>query len=220
MIIDLSHEIAGGLVTYPGLAAPRLEVAVSREQSAMRLSGGVSFEIESLTLIGNTGTYIDAPYHYHADRADVAVLPLDRLVNVPVAVVRAVGRTAVTAADLGDPGLLRGTAVLVHTGWAAHWGTPRYHDLDCPHLTAGAVAVLVRAGVAVVGIDSLNIDDPADPDRPAHQGLLGAGIPIIEHLANLDAVPATGARLTALPAPVRGMASFPVRAIAVTGDQA
>jgi arylformamidase len=217
MIIDLSHEIVAGLVTYPGLAAPRIEVAVSREQSAGRLTGGASFEIESLTLVGNTGTYIDAPYHYHAGRDDVAAVPLDRLVNVPVVAVRVTGRTAVTASDLGDPARLRGTAVLLHTGWAAHWGTPRYHDLDCPHLTAGAVAVLVEAGVAVVGIDSLNIDDPSDPARPAHRELLRAGIPIIEHLANLDAVPATGARLIALPAPVRGMASFPVRAVAVTG---
>jgi arylformamidase len=220
MIIDLSHEIVVGLVTYPGLAAPRLEVAVSREQSAGRLSGGASFEIESMTLVGNTGTYIDAPNHYHADRADVAALPLDRLVNVPIMTVDVVGRTAITAADLGDHDRLRGTAVLLHTGWAAHWGTPRYHDLDCPHLTDGAVAVLVKAGVAIVGIDSLNIDDPADPGRPAHGQLLRAGIPIIEHLANLDAVPTSGARLIALPAPVRGMASFPVRAVAVTGDQA
>ena len=86
---------------------------------------------------------------------------------------------------------------------------------DCPHLSADAVAALVDAGPALVGIDSLNIDDPGDPARPAHDGLLRAGIPIIEHLTNLAAVPADGAMLTALPAPVRGMASFPVRAVAV-----
>ena len=215
MIVDLSHEIAAGMVTYPGVAGPRLEVTASRAATAARLGSGVSFEMESLTLAGNTGTYLDSPFHYHAGRADLARLPLERLVNVPVFMVRAVGRTAVTAAELGDPGRLWGAAVLVHTNWARHWGTPRYLDLDCPHLTADAADALVAANVALAGIDSLNIDDPADPARPAHQRLLGNDIPIIEHLTNLGAVPDSGARLTALPAPVRAMASFPVRAVAV-----
>jgi arylformamidase len=215
MIVDLSHEITAGMVTYPGVAGPRLEVTTSRAASAARLGSGASFEIESLTLAGNTGTYLDSPFHYHAGRADLAGLPLQRLVNVPVVMVRAAGKTAVTAADLGDPGHLWGKAVLVHTNWARHWGTPRYLDLDCPHLTAGAADALVAANVAVAGIDSLNIDDPADPARPAHQRLLGADIPIIEHLTNLGSVPDHGARLTALPPPVRAMASFPVRAVVV-----
>jgi arylformamidase len=201
--------------TYPGIAGPRIEVTTSREETATRLTGGASFEIESLTMVGNTGTYIDSPYHYHADRADVAALPLERLVNVPIVMVRAFGRTAVTAADLGDPDRLWGRAVLIHTGWARHWGSGRYLELDCPHVTIDAVRVLVDANAALVGIDSLNIDDPTDPGRPAHHGLLGADIPIVEHLTNLESVPDTGARLIALPAPVRGMASFPVRAVAV-----
>ena len=215
MIVDLSHEITAGMITYPGVAAPRLEVVTSRAASAARLGPGVSLEIESLTLAGNTGTYLDSPFHFHADRADLSRLPLERLVNVPVAMVRAVGPTAVTAADLGDPGRLWSKAVLVHTNWARHWGTPRYLDPDCPHLTADAVDALVAANIALAGIDSLNIDDPADPARPAHQGLLGADIPIVEHLTNLGSVPDDGARLIALPALVRGMASFPVRAVAV-----
>jgi arylformamidase len=215
VIVDLSHEIVAGMATYPGVAGPRLQVTVSRAESGARLGTGVSFEIDSLTLVGNTGTYVDAPFHFHADRADLAGLPLERLVNVPIVMIRAVGRPAVTAADLGDPGRLWGRAVLVHTGWARHWGTERYLDLGCPHLTAAAVSVLVDANVALVGIDSLNVDDPTDPHRPAHAGLLGADIPIVEHLTNLDAVPDLGARLIALPAPVRGMASFPVRAVAV-----
>jgi arylformamidase len=214
-MVDLSHEVVAGMTTYPGLAPPELRVVTSREESAARLGTGASFKIESLTLLGNTGTYLDSPYHYHADRADLGQLPLERLVNVPIVVVRAFGAQAVTADRLGDVGQLWGRAVLVHTGWARHWGTPRYLDPDCPHLTADAVDALVDANVALVGIDSLNIDDPTDPRRPAHHGLLGADIPIVEHLTNLDAVPDTGARLTALPAPVRGMASFPVRAVAI-----
>lgn len=201
--------------TYPGIAAPQLQITVSREASAERLNSGASFEIGSVTLAGNTGTYIDSPYHYHARRADVARLPLERLVNVPVAMVRAAGQVPVSATDLGDPGRLWGRAVLVHTGWSRHWGTRRYLDLDCPHLSADAVDALVAANPALVGIDSLNIDNPADPARPAHQRLLGADIPIIEHLTNLESLPDDGARLIAVPAPVRGMASFPIRAVAV-----
>ena len=215
MIVDLSHEIVAGMATYPGIAGPRLQITIPRTESAARLSTGVSFEIESLTLAGNTGTYIDSPYHFHADGADLAQLPLERLVNVPIAMVRAFGRPFVTAHDLGDPAELWGRAVLVHTGWARYWGSPRYLDLDCPHLTVGAVTALVDANAALVGIDSLNIDDPGDPRRPAHHGLLAAGIPIVEHLTNLELIPDAEARLIALPAPVRAMASFPVRAVAV-----
>jgi kynurenine formamidase len=218
VILDLSHEIIEGMTTYPGMAPPQLRVVTSRAESGARLGTGASFEIESLTLAGNTGTYLDSPYHYHADRADLAQLPLERLVNVPIVVVRAFGERAVTPDHLGDLGELWGKAVLVHTGWARHWRTPRYLEPDCPHLTAAAVDALVDANVAVVGIDSLNIDDPTDPSRPAHDRLLGNDIPIIEHLTNLESVPDTGARLTALPAPVRAMASFPVRAVAVWQD--
>jgi arylformamidase len=215
VIIDLSHEIVAGMTTYPGIAAPQIQVATSRAESAARLGTGVSFEINAITLAGNTGTYLDSPYHFHGDRADLAGLPLERLVNVPIVMVRAVGQPAVGAADLGDPGRLWGKAVLVHTGWARHWGAPRYLDFDCPHLTADAVDVLVAANVALLGIDSLNVDAPVDPRRPAHHGLLGADIPVVEHLTNLESVPDTGARLIALPAPVRAMATFPIRAVAV-----
>ncbi|WP_238007039.1 cyclase family protein [Dactylosporangium sp. AC04546] len=209
MFVELSHEIVAGMLTRADVPSPHLTVAVPRAGT------GASFEIESLTLVGNTGTYLDAPYHHHADRADLAGLPLERLLSVPIAVVRAVGLEAVTAAHLGEPDRLWGHAVLVHTGWARHWGTPRYLNLDCPHLTTSAADALVDANVALVGIDSAYLDDPADPARAVHARLLGADIPIIENLTNLDAVPDTGSRLTALPAPVRAMASFPVRAVAV-----
>ena len=203
--------------TYPGLAGPQLRTVVSRKESAERLGSGVSLEIAAITLVGNTGTYVDAPFHFHADRADVAQLPLERLVNVPIVMIQVRDRSEVSADDLGERDRLWGRAVLVHTGWSRHWGTDRYLDFDCPHLRADAVDALVDSNVAVVGIDSLNIDDPSDPDRPAHNRLLGADIPIIEHLTNLQAVPDAGARLTAVPPPARGMASFPVRAIAVYG---
>lgn len=204
--------------TYPGLQPPSLHTVVSRAASQQRLASDVSFEIEALNLVGNTGTYLDAPFHFHADRADLAALPLERLVNVPIVVIRALETRAVTAAHLGDPSRLWGKAVLINTGWSRHWATDRYLDLDNPFLAADAVDALVAGNAAIVGIDSLNIDDPADRRRPAHHGLLGADIPIIEHLTNLAAVPDYDARLIALPAPVTGMASFPVRAVAVLPD--
>jgi arylformamidase len=178
MIVDLSHEIVGGVVSYPS-------------------------------------TCIESPYQCHADRSDLAQLPLERLVNVPIVMVRALGSASVTATDLGDPGRLWGRAVLVHTGWARFWGTRRYLDSDCPHLTADAVDSLIDANVALIGIDSFNIDDPTDRYQLAHQRLLGADIPIVEHLTNLASVPDTEARLIALPAPVRATGSFPIRAVAV-----
>lgn len=211
--VELSHTITDGMVTYPGMPGPRLSTFTSREASGSELGTGVSFDIARIELVANTGTYLDAPYHYHADGADVADLPVERLVDVPVIVVRAVDLPRVDAALLGDPGRLWGHAVLVETGWSRHWGTPAYLS-GSPYLTADAARVLVDANVALVGVDTLNIDDVTDPHRPVHNGLLGAGIPIMEHLTNLAALPDTGARLTALPAPVRGMGTFPVRAVA------
>ncbi len=211
--VDLSHPIESGMTTYPGLPAPVVSTYISRAESAQRLTGGVSFHIGQVELVANTGTYLDAPYHFHADGPDVAALPLERLVDVPIALVNAVRAARVDAQLLGDPGRLWGRAVLVHTGWSRHWGTDEY-GVDAPYLTADAVRALIHANVALVGIDSVNIDNIADTSRPAHHGLLGAGIPIVEHLTALDRLPAEGARLTVLPAPVVGMGTFPVRAVA------
>jgi kynurenine formamidase len=218
VIVDLSHPISAGMQTYPGLEPPQLRTVISRDAAAQRLGTGAGFEIEALTLVGNTGTYLDAPFHFHADRADIAGIPLQRLVNIPIVVIRALGATVVSAEQFGDPSRLWGSAVLVHTGWSRHWGTPHYLEFDNPYLTQDAVDQLIAANVAIVGIDSLNIDNPRDLQRPAHTGLLGADIPIIEHLTNLNDIPDEGARLIALPAPVQGMASFPVRAVAVLPD--
>jgi kynurenine formamidase len=217
-IVDLSHPIVDGMTTYPGLPGPRLRTHISRSESGARLATGVSFHIGAVDLVANTGTYLDAPFHFHADGPDVAGLALERLVDVPAVVVRALGLDAVGAEALPPAERLAGHAVLVHTGHARHWGSERYLGPTAPHLSAAAVDALVAAGPALVGIDSLNIDDVADLARPAHHGLLGAGIPILEHLTGLDELPDGGpVRLTALPAPVRGMGTFPVRAVAVVG---
>ncbi|MDF3051872.1 MAG: putative metal-dependent hydrolase [Pseudonocardia sp.] len=212
--VDLSHPIVAGMTTYPGIPGPTMRTFVSREESAQRRAAGLSFDLQRVDMVANTGTYLDAPFHLHAEGADVAQLPLERIVDVPIIVVPAQGRTRIEASLLGDPGLLWGAAVLVHTGWSRRWGSDAYFT-GSPYLTPGTAQALVEANVALVGIDALNIDDIEDRSRPAHHILLAAGIPLLEHLTNLDAIPGTGARLTALPAPVRGMGTFPVRAVAV-----
>lgn len=213
-LVDLSHPIVEGMTTYPGLPVPELHPVLTREASAERYAPGVTFAIDVLTLCGNTGTYVDSPFHRYADGSDLAGLPLERLLDVPAVRVDVTG-SATTAIDAPAllPYDLAGKAVLVHTGHDRHWATDAYGH-DNPFLTAAAVELLVREGAALVGIDSLNIDDPTDMARPAHSCLLAAGIPICEHLTNLAEMPVDGALFSAIPAPVRGTGTFPVRAIA------
>nr|WP_269204578.1 cyclase family protein [Motilibacter deserti] len=218
-MLDLSHPIADGMVTYPGIAAPVLRTVVDRHESAARLAAGVSFEILAVDMVANTGTYLDAPRHYDADGADIASLPLERLVDVPVTLVDVRGDGPVDAERLASVAWARGNAVLLWTGWSRHWGTPAY-AAGGPFVAADAVEVLLAAEPALVGIDALNIDRPTDPSRPAHHRLLHAGVPIVEHLTALDELHAlTGgepgrARFTALPAPFLQLGTFPVRAVA------
>jgi kynurenine formamidase len=213
-LVDLSHPIVDGMTTYPGLPVPELRAFLTRETSAERYAPGVTFAIDVLTFCGNTGTYVDSPFHRYADGADLAGLPLERLLDVPAVRVDVTGSAthAIDAAAL-LPYDLAGKAVLMHTGHDRLWGTEAYAH-DNPFLTAAAVELLVRERASLVGIDSLNIDDPMDLARPAHSGLLAAGIPICEHLTNLVEVPVEGALFSAIPAPVRGTGTFPVRAVA------
>ena len=109
---------------------------------------------------------------------------------------------------------LAGRAVLIHTGWDRHWGTAAYLA-GHPYLTEAAALLLRDAGAALVGIDSHNIDDTAGNARPVHTVLLGAGIPIVEHLTRLSDLPEAGFIFNAPPPRIRGMGTFPVRAHAL-----
>lgn len=166
-------------------------------------------------MVANTGTYLDAPFHRFADGHDIAGFPLAAVADLEGVVIRAAGRAdrAIAAAVLQERSV-RGRAVLIHTGWDAHWRTPAYGD-GHPYLTGDAARWLVEGGAALVGIDSLNIDDAADGTRPAHTALLAAGIPIVEHLCGIAALPDEGFRFYAVPVRVRGLGSFPVRAFAM-----
>lgn len=222
MLIDLSHIIEHGMITYRGLPAPIICDYLSREASRSVYADGVEFQIGKIEMVANTGTYVDAPFHRYADGADLAALPLERLANLEGVVLSVApgGRSITTApllAALEPLGAeLSGRAVLIHTGWDRHWRTDAYFE-GHPFLTRDAAAWLAESGAALVGIDSFNIDDTDDMARPAHSILLGAGIPIVEHMCNLAAAPATGFRFHAVPAKVRAFGSWPVRAYAVVG---
>jgi arylformamidase len=209
--VEISHIIEPGMVTYPGLPVPEVNVIVDHDTSRERYQNRSEFLIASLHLCGNTGTYVDAPIHRHRGATDLAGLPLDRLAHVPVRVLdaRPLGRSV--GPELFEGIQLRGAAVLVRTDFSQHWRTDRY-GRDNPFLTSAACDLLVREGAAFVGIDSLNIDDTADLSRPAHTILLRAGIPICEHMTNLSALPPSGGHLHAVPIAWRGGATFPVRA--------
>jgi kynurenine formamidase len=215
-LIDLSHEIEHGMVTYRGLPAPIIKDWLSREASKTRYAAGTTFQIASIELLANTGTYIDAPFHRYADRPDVSGYALETVADLPGVVVRATRRAGrALEAGMFDALDLRGKAVLLHTGWDAHWRSDTYSAGQHPYLTRAAAEHLVRAGATLVGIDSLNIDDDKDGARPAHTLLLGAGIALVEHLTNLASLPDGGFRFFAVPPRVKGMGSFPVRAFAL-----
>lgn len=209
--IEVSHVIEPGMVTYPGLPVPEVKVLVDHDGSRERYQGKSEFLIASLHLCGNTGTYVDSPLHRHRGALDLAGLPLERLAHLPVRLfdARAAGRAVGPELFLGQD--LRGAAVLVRTDFSRHWRTERYLK-DNPFLTAAASEALVRAGAAFVGIDSLNIDDTGDLSRPAHTLLLGAGIPVCEHLTRLGDLPPSAGHLHAVPIAWKGGATFPVRA--------
>ena len=202
------------MVTYPGLPAPAISDWLSRDASSSRYAPGTTFQIGKIEMLANTGTYIDAPFHRYDGRQDIGDYPLESVADLEGVVIRATDRKgrALDAAWFGGHDV-RGKAVLVHTGWDAHWRTERYGS-GHPFLTRDAVEHLVSAGAALVGIDSLNIDDATDGTRPVHTILLGAGTPIVEHLCNLGALPDGGFRFFAVSAKMKGMGSFPVRAFA------
>jgi kynurenine formamidase len=213
-LVDLSHTVEHGMITYKGLPAPVICDFLSREASRSRYAEGTEFQIGKIEMVANTGTYVDSPFHRFADGIDLAGLALESLadldgirIEAPVRAGRAVGRAVFRDADV------RGKAVLVHTGWDAHWRTDAYFE-GHPFLTEEACRDLVDRGAALVGIDSFNIDDTADGRRPAHTLLLGAGIPIVEHLRGLEQLPRRRFRFSAVPVKVKGFGTFPVRAFA------
>ena len=224
-LVELSHVIRAGLITYPGLPGPAITPYLTREASRDHYAPGTEFAIDQLTMVGNTGTYLDAPYHRYPDGADLSSIPLARTVGLPAVVVRVTGAgqygTGAGQYGIGVGALaaldVRGAAVLLHTGDDARFGSPAYAD-GRHFLTRAGAEWLAAHGAALVGIDALNIDDTEDGARPAHTLLLAAGIPVVEHLTGLGQLPPSGAWFTAVPLRVEGLGTIPVRAFARLPD--
>jgi arylformamidase len=214
-LIELSHVIRPGMVTFPGLPGPEVTDHLSREDSRRRYSEGTEFHIARISMVGNTGTYLDSPFHRYPHGFDLSGYALSALADLPGVVVR---RTAADRRDIDRMAVaaraVRGRAVLLHTGWDRFWGLEAYAR-DAPFLTRDGAEWLAQEGAALVGIDSINIDDMADASRPAHSILLAAGIPIVEHLRGLDRLLDEAFRFHAAPPLFEGVGTFPVRAYAV-----
>jgi len=205
------------MLTYRGLPGPVIGDHLTREASRPLYAGGTTFQIGKIEMVANTGTYVDAPFHRWEDGADLSQLPLASLAGLDgVCVAAPYARGLAVTEDLLEDKKIEGRAVLFFTGWSAFWGTPSYFHRSS-HLTSQAASLLVSRGAAIVGIDAHNIDDTDDGTRPAHSILLGAGIPVVEHLCNLEGLPASGFRFFAVPVKVKGMGTFPVRAFAEIG---
>ncbi len=212
--IELSHIIEDGMITYSGLPGPAISDHLSRDASREHYSPGTTFQIGKIEMVANTGTYLDAPFHRYQNGRDLSELTLSSLANLEGVTVSADSGNRAIGPAVFEGQNVKDKAVLIHTGWDIHWGTDLYFS-EHPYLTRASSEYLKSAGAALVGIDSLNIDDNADGTRPAHTILLGSDIPIVEHMCNLGALPKSGFKFYAIPAPVKGMGSFPVRAFAI-----
>ena len=213
-LVDLSHTVAHGLVTYKGLPAPIICDYLSREASRKHYAPGTEFHIGKIEMVANTGTYLDSPFHRYADGKDLSQLELQKLANLPAVKVQAQNQQAIDVSCFPREANLRGKAILIETEWSRHWNTPQYFE-GHPFLTEDAARFLANAGVALVGIDSYNIDDVQDLRRPVHSILLKNEIPIVEHMTNLSALPNSDFKFFAVPVKVKDFGTFPVRAFAI-----
>ncbi len=203
------------MTTYPGMPGPVISDYMSRADSRGRYDLGTEFNIGRIDMIANTGTYLDTPFHRFESGFDLADLPLEKVADLPGICVQDAGPEV--GAEVLYNVDVAGRAVLFATGWDRYWRTENYGDPSHPFVSAGLVDALVAGGAALVGIDSVNIDDTRGGGRPAHTGLLEAGIPVVEHLTGLGQLVDQEFRFSSVPSPVRGMGSFPVRAYAVLG---
>ncbi|MFK7889079.1 MAG: cyclase family protein [Gammaproteobacteria bacterium] len=214
-LIDVSHKVTDGMMTYKGLPTPIICDYLTREAAEQTFQKGVTFQIGVITMCSNTGTYIDVPFHRFAAGKDLAQFPLDSLANLDAIKVVIPTHTRKIDAQSFAQLDVRGKAVLIQTGWSQHWGSDTYFEKH-PHLTSEAALALRDGGALLVGIDSYNIDDTNDPARPVHTTLLGSDIAICEHMTNLESLPSNAFRFFAVPVKVEGMGTFPVRAFGLT----
>ena len=218
-LIDVCHTIHHGMITYKGLPSPVITDHLSRLESRSQYEAGTEFHIGKIEMVANTGTYVDAPFHRYEAGKDLSELELSSVANLEGLVVRCVRSVRAIGPDAVEGLDLKGKAVIFHTGWDRNWRTEKYWDGTHPFLNAEAAAYLADSSVALVGIDSYNIDDTADGTRPAHSILLAHGIPIVEYLRGLIELPDSGFRFFAVPVKIRYFGTFPVRAFAIVNTE-
>jgi len=216
-LIDLSHVIENGTITYKGLPGPVICDFLSREASRQNYEEGTEFQIGKIEMVTNTGTYVDCPFHRYENGEDLSQVALERFAHLPAVLVRAEDARTLGIGPEFFKGLsLKGKAVIVRTNWSRHWGTDQYFE-NHPYITEEAAQYLLAQGAVLVGIDSHNIDDTRTRKRPVHTILLNAGILIVEHLCHLDALPVDEFIFNAVPPKFKGVGTFPVRAYAEVG---
>ncbi|RFU66112.1 cyclase family protein [Bacillus sp. V59.32b] len=211
--IDLSHTIEDGLITYKGLPAPIICDYLSRKESRNHYESGTEFQIGKIDMVTNTGTYVDVPFHRYANGKDLSETPVDKFAGMEGVVVTIDENTKANDEKWFFGLEIKGKAVLVNTGWDKNWQTDQYFE-DHPFLTEGAAKYLVKTKAALVGIDSVNIDDTSGKARPVHSILLKEEIPIVEHLCNLREISSNNFLFYAVPPKIKGAGTFPVRAFA------
>jgi kynurenine formamidase len=216
-LVDVSHTVEHGMITYKGLPGPVIGDHLSREDSRGRYAPGTEFQIGKIEMVANTGTYLDSPFHHYARGKDLAALDLYSLANLDGVVVR-VSEREITEKSFSDIEV-KDKAVLVHTGWDKHWRTEEYSNGNHPFLNEAAATYLAKSGAALVGIDSFNIDATRDGQRPVHTILLGHDIPIVEHLCGLEELPDSDFKFFAVPVKVRHFGTFPVRAFGIISSR-
>lgn len=223
--VDLSHTITDGMPGFR-MASPdgtvteytaRVRPFLTHAQSRPFYDGQAEFEITEITLQTSVGTYLDSPYHRHRDRRDIGQIALEELILPGVAVdVRGRAAWEPVGPDVLPPAAtLAGKAVLFTFGWDAHWGTDAYRAY--PFLARDTLHALIDAGVRLVGVDTINIDDARDKERPAHTWLLAQDIFIVENLCGLAALHGAPFTFFAVPLRVAGAAAMPLRAFAQVG---
>jgi len=215
-LIDLSHSIEHGMITYKGLPAPLICDYLSREDSKKNYAPGTEFQIGKIEMVANTGTYLDCPFHRYADGKDLSQMNLEKLAELEGVLINAENIQSV-GKNFFERKNLSGKAVLVHTGWSKHWRTDAYFE-NHPFITAEGADYLVSQKVKLVGIDSHNIDDTRTNSRPVHTALLKNEILIVEHMTNLNLLKAKNFIFNAVPPKFVGVGTFPVRAFAKVVD--
>jgi kynurenine formamidase len=208
-IVDLSHEIKNDMPVWPGTAGP--------EFSELCTIARDGFAEQSICMSSHTGTHIDAPAHIIEGGDSLDRLDVGRFYGKGLLIdVRDTADGAVTR-DLLQPfsvQIAESDFVLLHTGWYRFWGLERY-DRDYPVLTSEAASWIAGFPLKGIGIDAPSFDASGVDEYPVHRQLLGAGILLIENLANFHRLPVTGFSLSVFPLGIADAEACPVRAVAL-----